>query len=51
MPEFDIRDFGAVGDGVHDDGPAFRAAIEAASAAGVGVWIDGGDKVYRIEPA
>jgi len=29
---FDIRDFGAVGDGVHDDGPAIRAAFRAALA-------------------
>lgn len=30
--EVDVRDFGAKGDGQHDDGPAIRAALEAARA-------------------
>ena len=36
-PVFNIRDFGAVGDGVNIDSPAFNKAIIAASQAGGGV--------------
>lgn len=41
----DATDFGAVGDGVADDGPAFNAAIAAAEAPGF-VWVPPG--IYRI---
>ncbi len=34
---YDVRDYGAVGDGVHIDSPAINAAIEAASQKGGGV--------------
>ncbi|WP_445396422.1 right-handed parallel beta-helix repeat-containing protein [Streptomyces sp. LE64] len=34
--EYHVRAFGAVGDGVTDDAPAFRAALDAAAAAGGG---------------
>ena len=30
-----VADFGAVGDGIHDDGPAITAAFEAAKADGI----------------
>ena len=40
-----VMDFGAAGDGVTDDGPAFNAAIQAAPAPGF-VWVPPGD--YRI---
>src|ERR1051325_9325532 len=35
-PELNLRDFGAVGDGVAADGPAFQAALDALAAAGGG---------------
>src|ERR1051325_8527471 len=35
-PELNLRDFGAVGDGTADDGPAFQAALDALAAAGGG---------------
>ena len=34
---YDVRDYGAVGDGVHIDSPAINAAIEAAAQKGGGV--------------
>ena len=35
-PELNVRDFGAVADGVANDGPAFQAALDALAAAGGG---------------
>ena len=58
---FDIRDFGAVGDGVHDDGPAIRATFRAAidhaesrrpperSGARSGNGCNGGDEVSGLQ--
>ena len=44
---FDIRDFGATGDGVHDDTEAIRAALARARSQGGGVvWLPGGR--YRV---
>ncbi|WP_294481036.1 right-handed parallel beta-helix repeat-containing protein [uncultured Victivallis sp.] len=47
--EWSVRDFGAVGDGVADDGPAFRRALAALPAEGGVLKIPAGR--YRIEPA
>ena len=38
----DVRDFGATADGGGDDTAAFQAAVDAASAAGTGVWVPAG---------
>lgn len=35
LPEFDVRDSGAAGDGIADDGPAIRAAMAKARAGGI----------------
>ncbi len=34
---FDLSDFGAVGDGVADDGPALQSALNAIASAGGGI--------------
>lgn len=48
--EFSVRDFGAVGDGVTDDAPAFRAALAAAAENGGGtVRIPAGTYVMDSE--
>jgi hypothetical protein len=41
-----VRSFGAVGDGVTDDTPAFRAAFRSAAGAGTGVYVPAG--TYRV---
>lgn len=47
-PEFNVRDFGAQGDGRTSDTAAFAAAFEAIPAAGGVLRVPAGD--YRIEP-
>ncbi|MGY1736601.1 glycosyl hydrolase family 28-related protein [Geodermatophilus sp. SYSU D00684] len=46
---FDVRDHGAVGDGVHDDTVAVQATIDAAQAAGGGV-VHFPAGTYRLRP-
>jgi hypothetical protein len=41
-----VKDFGAVGDGVHDDSAAIQSAIDANAGTGVSVWFPAG--VYKI---
>lgn len=43
-----VGDFGALGDGIHDDGPAIAAAFEAAKADGVPSTVVFGEKIYRL---
>ena len=45
--DFNILDFGAVGDGIHNDTAAIQAAINACAAAGGGRVTLPGGKVYR----
>jgi hypothetical protein len=47
--EVDVREFGAKGDGVHDDGPALRAAIASARerAGPVVIRVPAGEWAYR----
>ena len=48
---FDVRDFGARGDGTGDDGPAFVAAIEAArECGGAPAVVFAPEGTYRIAP-
>ncbi|MDT8389827.1 MAG: hypothetical protein RRC34_04885 [Lentisphaeria bacterium] len=49
--EFHVRDYGAVGDGAADDGPAIRQAVEAAVAAGPGSRVVFDKKRYRLAKA
>ena len=44
-----VADFGAVGDGETDDGPAIRSAVAAAVAAGPGSRVIFEDKSYRLD--
>jgi hypothetical protein len=39
---FNIRDYGAIGDGVHNDGPALQRAYDAAELAGGTVYFPPG---------
>ena len=49
LAAFDVRDFGAKGDGVTDDTAAFQAAIDAVAAQGAGkIVIPYSPKGYRI---
>ena len=43
-----VADFGAVGDGIHDDGPAITAAFEAAKADGISSTVIFEKKIYRL---
>jgi hypothetical protein len=43
-----VADFGAVGDGIHDDGPAIAAALKAAKEDGVPSTVFFGKKIYRL---
>lgn len=45
---FNVRDFGAMGDGYHDDGPAIKRAIKAASAVGATVYFPAGNYVTSL---
>lgn len=45
---FSVADFGAVGDGVHDDGPAITAAFAAAKADGAASTVVFEKKTYRL---
>lgn len=45
---FDVSSFGAVGDGVRDDGPAIRRAIAAANQAGPASRVVLATKTYRL---
>ncbi len=46
---FNVSTFGAVGDGVHDDGPALRKAVAAAIQAGPGSRVQLESKTYRLK--
>ena len=46
--DLDVRDFGAVVDGLTDDTAAFRAALDAAAASGRNLYIPKG--VMRVYP-
>jgi len=46
--EFKVADYGALGDGVHDDGPAITAAFEAAKADSVPNTVVFEKKTYRL---
>jgi hypothetical protein len=46
---FRVADFGAVGDGAHDDGPAIRAAVAAAAARGSGAVVEFERRTYACD--
>ena len=45
--QYNILDFGALGDGLHNDTAAIQAAIDACHAAGGGRVLFPGGRVYR----
>jgi len=47
--DFPVAAFGAVGDGIHDDGPAIRQAIAAAVKAAPGSRVLLETKTYRLK--
>ncbi|MBI1338263.1 MAG: hypothetical protein GC164_15075 [Phycisphaera sp.] len=49
--EFHVKDFGAVGDGRTDDGPAIRRAVAAAAASAPGAKVVFENKRYRLARA
>ncbi|MCH8147265.1 MAG: hypothetical protein IH987_04620 [Planctomycetes bacterium] len=49
MPVFNVRDFGAVGDGINDDAPAFNAAMAAVGTRGGTVVVPPTLQYYRLE--
>ncbi|MEM6260833.1 MAG: right-handed parallel beta-helix repeat-containing protein [Planctomycetota bacterium] len=46
-----VSSFGAVGDGVHNDAPAIRQAIQAAIDAGSGTTLSFDERTYRLGPS
>ncbi|MGY1643904.1 right-handed parallel beta-helix repeat-containing protein [Geodermatophilus sp. SYSU D00703] len=49
--QLSVRDFGAAGDGIADDGPALRRALDAARAAGPGTTLTLEEGRYRVHGA
>lgn len=47
MTNYDVHDYGAIGDGMHNDAPAIQAAIDACFANGGGRVVLSGGHIYR----